>query len=104
MNLPATIECAEICSCHWVSTGTSWWKAVARLCDEHDREYQKTLYQFYKIAGTPQYERWFDSEADAKDCLEWIHRRYPGAGYGTTGRVYQINNRWLLLAWWGSCE
>jgi hypothetical protein len=73
------------------------------LCQAHRDELHQALGAFHWV--TPKYQRYFATEADAKDRAKIITDRWPGEGYGTIVSIIPISRWWLVRAnWSNSCE
>jgi hypothetical protein len=89
----------QVCCCHWITEPHG--AQIARLCVEHQNQYQVARGQFRLW---PTVERWMDTEADARDYAGIIKAGHQGPGYATTSAFYPIAGRYLVLGHFYSTE
>lgn len=101
---PAAVAIAidpRTCQCY--STTDNSGVIHPALCQAHRDEFHQLLGGFHWVL--PKYQRYFDTEADARDRAKIIYDRWPSEGYGTTVSIIPISRWWLVRAnWSSSCE
>ncbi len=53
---------------------------------------------------TYRYQRYFDSEQDAKDWRSILQSMYPPEGYGTSVSIIPVSKWFLVAASWSSAD
>jgi hypothetical protein len=89
------------CACYSM-TNHATQEIVPVFCDKHHRAFKVVEWGYGRRR---KYMRFFDTEQDAKDRKNIIHRNWPAEGYGTWVTVDQVGRWWLVQGWWAnSCD
>lgn len=93
----STVEHVPSCSCYSITKNDGVIYPV--LCSAHQREYQAAVDN-----RIWRYQRYFETESDARDRKRILERMYPHEGYGTEVYVRPVGRWFLVLASWGSAD